>query len=64
MCAALEGILPGLLPREARVDYGQWMSLWGTAVSTQVLASKLRLRVPVVPELSGRGKGKEGLSEL
>lgn len=28
-----------------------------TAVSTQVLASKLRLRVLVVPELSGRGEG-------
>lgn len=29
MCAVLEGILPGLLPQEARIDYGQWTSLWG-----------------------------------
>lgn len=43
---------------------GSGRACWGTAVSTQVLASKLRLRVPVVPELSGRGKGKEGHSEL
>lgn len=35
-----------------------------TAVSTQVLASKLWLRGCVVPELSGRGEGQEGHSEL
>lgn len=58
MCVVLEVILPGFL------DYGQWTSLRGTAVSTQVLASKLWLRGLVVPELSGSGEGRKAIQSF
>lgn len=43
---------------------GSGQACGGTAVSTQVLASKLWLRGLVVPELSGRGWGRKAIQSF